>query len=149
MAGSNSGGGMMIVVLIGGVCCLSLLCSGGVGLFYAFNEDFKRTVNGWFGIGGNISSKAGELVCPDTDDGTEYQMVNNNGVWWCEHPERLTRKSEPNIANNTRASKLPSKAIKGKTYDKETLSTQDGNDGEYGPNKGWGFKGNGLKYTAP
>lgn len=140
---------MMIVVLLGGVCCLCLMCSGGVGLLYAFNDDFKNRINGWFNIGGGAtSSAAGEWVCPDVDgDMKPYQLVKEGEYHWCQHPDSKTS-SEPNIKNNFMASKLPSEAKKGKTYTKDTLLTEDGSDGEYGPSLA-GFKPANLRFTAP
>lgn len=152
MAGNNGGnGGMMIVVLLGGVCCLCLMCSGGLGLLYAFNQDFKNRVNKLFGIGGGaVSSMAGQWVCPDVDPGMAAYIVSdkgNQGVW-CEHPDSKTS-TDPNIKNFFLASKLPSEAKAGKTYTRETLLTEDGANGEYGPSKPYGYKPTNARFTAP
>lgn len=151
MAGNGNGGGMMIVVLIGGVCCLCLLSSGGLGLLYAFNADFKYQVNKLFNInGGGKSSKAGQYVCPDVDSGVSpFGITEKNGIWWCKHPDASTS-SDQNIKNDFRASRLPSEARSGKKYTPETLLTEDGSDGVYGPNQGWGYKPtNNPQFTAP
>lgn len=153
MANGNGGGGMMIVILIGGVCCLSVICLGGLGLMYALNQDFKDWVNGLFGGGGGgVSDKAGQWVCPDLPDTgmAPYNLTEASGVYWCEHPDSKTS-TDPNIKNNFRASKLPPKAKKGKTYDKSTIESDDGG-GIYGPSPGgstrWGYVPSGLKFTA-
>lgn len=128
---------MMILILVGGVCCLCVLSSGGLGLMYAINEDFKNWLNGLFGGGGKISDKAGTWVCPDVDTGSAaYDMVQEGTAYWCKHPDSFDSSKKAtnpsDIQNHFRASQLPPKAIKGKKYDYDTIKTEDGG-GQYGP----------------
>ncbi len=153
---------MTILLLLGGVCCLCLMCSSGMVLLYNTNKDFKASIDGMFGGGGDDesaeeSSMSGEYVCPDAPPGFDPfgEPERDGDVYWCKHRDSGdTSVKNRLIRNHSRASRLPDPAVKGKTYEYDTIEereTKDGKRGEFGPGiSGFGKDDKTLfKYTAP
>lgn len=114
---------MTMIILLGGACCLYVMVSGGMGLMYAMNKDFKAWVNGLFG-GGDVSEDADKWVCPNN---ATYNQTTKDGVVWCQAGAGVP---------HTRASKLPKNAAKGSSWTRSSLVKEDG---IYGPaNGGYG-----------
>ena len=168
--GNGGGGAMIMLLVLGGVCCMSVVCSGGVLLMYNTNDDFKASIDGLFGkkaddgpgvIVQDVSPKSGMYVCPDAPSGFDPfpEPVEENGVYWCKHAKASdTSVKQRLIRNHSRASRLPNPAITGKTYtykDLETAEAEGGEPGEFGPGlSGFGSGKDSLltkalfKYTA-